>query len=250
MLIYRQVLNHPQHTEKGRANSLSRAHEDAVVAAQQSSRILNLLRQDDGIFQRCWLTIFQAYCASVLILHGIAQELTHHERGVSRFLEDLEQAQRCIDILKYCGETDTVAAKFYCQLQPYHDTLSSISTSPRSNGTANPSLQLQSVCAELFSLVRRPFGQNRDLTNATSFDGREIDPVHPSTTVRPLESCGPASFDWQAADISKRDGTISTLLKSLKPVRFLDGFTPHGWTDHTNVHTVHIKQQSEGREFG
>ena len=55
MLIYRQTPNEAQHLSDTEPESREQTHLDAVVAARQSARILNLLREEDGIFQRCWI---------------------------------------------------------------------------------------------------------------------------------------------------------------------------------------------------
>ncbi|KAK5995253.1 hypothetical protein PT974_03652 [Cladobotryum mycophilum] len=88
---------------------------EAVIAASTSSRILQLLYDEDSIFKRCWLVIFQAYTSCLVILHSIIQRQLHGFDN-STLQQDLEHAQVCLTILDYCGALDKVAASFHKQL--------------------------------------------------------------------------------------------------------------------------------------
>ncbi|KAF1348954.1 hypothetical protein BDV97DRAFT_399492 [Delphinella strobiligena] len=237
MLLYRQLLNtSPPPIDQGSHGLFYQIHTDAVTAAQQSSRILNLLRADNCVVQRCWISIYQSYCATLLILHGIAQKLM---QPISQdcYAEDLDQARRCLEVLDFCGEVDAVAAKFCNLLRPFYKALNSMAVSRASLATS-PDPRLQSLCAELFSLVRRPFGDFHPQGVLSNGNGSPDDPFCPAVMANPLAPAGTVAFGWQmltGADnygngSGSGSGSSSTLLGNLGPAKFLDG-VPHGWLD-------------------
>lgn len=234
ILIYRTVLNRPQQLIDEQPEKLRQIHNEAVTAAQQSSRIFNLLRQDNGIHQRCWLSIFQSYSASVMILYGIAEKLKTDSDGQGPLIaDDLEQARRCMNVLRFCGEVDEVAAKFANMLQPYHETLESISA-PTQYAQNNRDPRLKLVCTELFNLVRKPFGDNGfqttedDYTRKTTFS--------PDQSQTPPAAHNTKPFTWDNVDGFKREGKVHDLLSTLEPAKFLDSSRPHGWAEDALSH--------------
>ena len=230
MLIYRQILNRPQQSANNREKNLDQAHIEAITAAQQSSRILNLLRQDNGVHRRCWLSIFQSYCAGVLILHGIAQNLTRMSDQKSSIMDDLQEAGRCLDILSYCGEVDAVAAQFCALLRPYYDTLRSIAVASR--GPASTDGSLDTICAGIFDLVRRPFGQPGDHSTVVgSSIGRGPCPTSTSTVMPSMEISRA-----QPTHQGQTSGPPGISVIDLKPDNFLSESKPHGWIEHTKTH--------------
>lgn len=212
ILYYRQLLCKGFGLETmGQNNMLNEAHSDAVTAAQQSSRILNLLLTVGGVNQRCWVSIHQSYCASMLILHGIAERYVQGNIQPAAFVDDVSQAKRCLDILRYCAEVDAVAAKLVGILTPYYEYVHNMVASSTACGETP---QLRQVCTELFDLVRRPFGR---------FDAQEE-----MMGVSDDESVPP--FRWQAIPGGSGD-SINNLLSRLGPARWLDVSTPHGWNE-------------------
>lgn len=233
MLLYRQFLNQtPPPIDEGTHGLFFQIHTDAVTAAQQSSRILNLLRADNCVVQRCWISIYQSYCATLLILHGIAQKLMQ-PTSQDCYADDLDQARRCLEVLDFCGEVDAVAAKFCKLLRPFYKALNSMAVS-RASPAASPDSRLQSICAELFSLVRRPFGDFHPQGVLSNGNGSPDDPFCPAVMANPLAPAGTISFGWQmltgADNYGNGSGSSSTLLGNLGPAKFLDG-VPHGWLD-------------------
>lgn len=96
--------------------------EKGITAAKHSSRILGLLLSERGIFKRCWLVIFQAHTACVVILHSVAQKQLHGLPSPS-WMDDLKQARLCLDTLEYCGEIDPVALRFHIRLSSIYADL-------------------------------------------------------------------------------------------------------------------------------
>jgi len=222
IMIYRQILNSSKSFTEIKSADLERAHVDAIMAAQQSSRILHLLLEVGGVNQRCWISIYQSYSASVIILHGIAQDLTQpvEQRLLRR--EDLEQAERCMDILKYCAEADPVAGQLYGIIKPYYEMLNVVATTPRSS----PDLILQAVCADLFNLVRRPFRGLKDLTEPPSTFAEDNNPSR-----RPSHPLDSLTVDGDRA--STVDGGRFSKSPSYSQVTgFIDSARPHGWFRH------------------
>ncbi|KAK7996031.1 hypothetical protein PG991_015498 [Apiospora marii] len=104
--------------------------EEAVVAAATSARILALLLDDNGVFKRCWLIIFQSYTSCVILLHCVAQKQVHNF-VVQQWQEELMKAAHCLQVLEFCGTLDPVARQFHTELSAIHRLLDQ--TSPRAN---------------------------------------------------------------------------------------------------------------------
>ncbi|EAA32473.1 hypothetical protein GE21DRAFT_7520 [Neurospora crassa] len=93
-----------------------------LVAAKHSARLLALLHGERGIFQRCWLVIFQSHTSCVVILHSVAQKQVHGF-PVSSWAPDLKLAQLCLDTLEFCGRIDPVALRFHVRLSAIFKSL-------------------------------------------------------------------------------------------------------------------------------
>ncbi|KAK3351128.1 hypothetical protein B0H65DRAFT_108575 [Neurospora tetraspora] len=93
-----------------------------LIAAKHSARLLALLHGERGIFQRCWLVIFQAHTSCVVILHSVAQKQVHGF-PVSSWAPDLKLAQLCLDTLEFCGRIDPVALRFHVRLSAIFKSL-------------------------------------------------------------------------------------------------------------------------------
>jgi len=93
-----------------------------LIAPKHSARLLALLHGERGIFQRCWLVIFQAHTSCVVILHSVAQKQVHGF-PVSSWAGDLKLAQLCLDTLEFCGRIDPVALRFHVRLSAMFKSL-------------------------------------------------------------------------------------------------------------------------------
>ncbi|KAK0635982.1 hypothetical protein B0T17DRAFT_517803 [Bombardia bombarda] len=102
---------------------LHHAHQ-GIIAAKHSSRILGLLLKERGVFERCWLVIFQAHTSCVVLLHSVAQKQIHNFLP-SSWVDDLKQAQLCLDTLEFCGKVDPVAMRFHVKLSGIYSKLAS-----------------------------------------------------------------------------------------------------------------------------
>ncbi|KAK5656726.1 hypothetical protein OQA88_4274 [Cercophora sp. LCS_1] len=102
--------------------------EKGITAAKHSARILGLLLAEQGIFKRCWLVIFQSHTSCVAILHSVAQKQLH-KFPPSSWVEDLKQAQLCLDALEFCGTVDPVALRFHVRLSGIYRNLANASPS-------------------------------------------------------------------------------------------------------------------------
>ncbi|KAK3685246.1 hypothetical protein B0T22DRAFT_381754 [Podospora appendiculata] len=150
MLLYRRIASQFVCTEPGPVSNFNQSSEDTchgstvldlelhknvlahvhqgVVAARHSARILGLLLAEKGIFKRCWLVIFQAHTSCVVIMHSVAQKLLHNFPAAS-WINDLHQAQLCLDTLEFCGTIDPIAMRFHIRLSGIFDKL--VNCSPR-----------------------------------------------------------------------------------------------------------------------
>ncbi|KAH7123287.1 nitrate assimilation regulatory protein nirA [Dactylonectria estremocensis] len=98
---------------------------EAVLSAGTSARIIKLLLDDDSIFKRCWLVIFQAYTSGAILLHAAIQKMLHNFKPMS-WQEDMERVEDCLASLEYCGSLDRVAAKFHRRLGTLRDDISQL----------------------------------------------------------------------------------------------------------------------------
>jgi hypothetical protein len=132
MLLYRRVLS--QHFDS--TSDRSRLHEpvpdspvmlqalaDGRKVADMTSHTLRILQDENGIFKRCWLVIFQAFTSASLILYEAAQKQLHG-RPATLWTKDLDMAFAPLATLKFCAELDPVALKFHQVLQPFLDAMS------------------------------------------------------------------------------------------------------------------------------
>ncbi|KAM0810219.1 putative Transcription factor domain-containing protein [Seiridium cardinale] len=94
--------------------------EQAILAAKGTARILTLMLHDCGIFRRCWLVIFQAFTSCLIILHSAMQKVLHNW-SVTSWQDDLQKAELCLAVLKYCAAADPTAQRFYAELRDVYD---------------------------------------------------------------------------------------------------------------------------------
>lgn len=68
------------------------------------------------------LSRFQSFTSCIIILYGIAQKQLQDYSEMD-CQDDLIQAEKCLQVLSWCGQADPVARRFHDMLQPYYDTL-------------------------------------------------------------------------------------------------------------------------------
>lgn len=257
MLIYRQMLNQPEPVNDNELESLDRTHVDAVFAAQQSSRILGLLSEEGGIFHRCWICIFQAYSAGTLILHGVAVQIHQQQQQqeqqpqmstqiLSLHHNNMEQARICLEVLGFCSRIDSVARKFYSALGPCYDSLrrlvDMLSSSP--GQVTDLDAQLHPISLKLHELARRSFDQPQGQRPTMPLPSCKHSIIKEEgegggSSSREYAPCNPQDtglFGWQGLDEKKNSSIVNTLLNSVRPAQFLDGFMPYGWADDAGTH--------------
>ncbi|KXX73636.1 Nitrogen assimilation transcription factor nit-4 [Madurella mycetomatis] len=99
--------------------------EQGVRSAKDSARILGLLLSEEGVIRRCWIVIFQTHTACIVILHSVAQKQLHGFPP-SSWEDEMKQAQKCLDVLEFCGAFDPVALRFRVSLSRVYNTLKSL----------------------------------------------------------------------------------------------------------------------------
>ncbi|KAK1910317.1 hypothetical protein P3342_006592 [Pyrenophora teres f. teres] len=85
-----------------------RAIEEGYHAAQMNASVMNIMLQEGKVVQVCWLCIYTAYTAGVMIAHKATQKALH---GIS-IVDDVELLNKCVDVLEYCAQKDALAVKF------------------------------------------------------------------------------------------------------------------------------------------
>ncbi|KAI0099562.1 hypothetical protein F4776DRAFT_649935 [Hypoxylon sp. NC0597] len=207
----------------------------ALSAANSSARIVKLLLDENGVFKRCWLIIFQSYTSCVIILHAVSQKQAT-STDPSIWEEDLENAKLCLNALAYCGSLDPVASKFHDRLLSIYESLLNPLQSVANKATEEQSLeQVHQVASrqdlsctiqdrppsplprpkrsptqvsfDLLELLCRPFGDlsNRDMSKESLAYEDRYDPTryeHPQLIERmdwAFED--KAAFEWNQRDI-------------------------------------------------
>ncbi|KAI8930850.1 hypothetical protein NX059_011869 [Plenodomus lindquistii] len=130
VLLYRQLLVATAETQltDGAASHHNIAANDAriyrnecAIAAQQIARILDLIQFDGTLTRRCWIVIYWAFSAAVVLLFSATTKLVDGEpHGVDT---DLKYAKSCIDMLEPCRAFEPIAARFLDTLWPSYDAL-------------------------------------------------------------------------------------------------------------------------------
>ncbi|KAH6626618.1 hypothetical protein B0J18DRAFT_144583 [Chaetomium sp. MPI-SDFR-AT-0129] len=138
MLVYRRIAAHCvrlQRTGVGLAAASKEPTmlslvEQGITSARDTARIVSLLLEDQGVFRRCWIVIFQTHTACVVLLHSVAQR---QAQGFppSSWADDLKLARQCLDVLGFCGAVDPVALRFRVRLTGIYDSLLTSGHSPQ-----------------------------------------------------------------------------------------------------------------------
>ncbi|KAJ9656273.1 hypothetical protein H2198_005048 [Neophaeococcomyces mojaviensis] len=89
-------------------------HMRCVDAARSTIRIFVLLgfgTKDSGMNIRCWLSNFEIFTACAVLLYSIASHISLHKFDGSTLAEDLDRANRCIQMLSAAGRIDRSSMK-------------------------------------------------------------------------------------------------------------------------------------------
>ncbi|OJD34784.1 hmg box protein [Diplodia corticola] len=90
------------------------------IAAQQMTRMMQLISWSGAMTRRCWVMIYWAFQSSTVILFGIGQQMMDQRPPIE---EDFAYAKVCADILCACSKVEPVAAKYLAVIQPLYDAL-------------------------------------------------------------------------------------------------------------------------------
>ncbi|KAI9147209.1 Protein RTA1 [Paramyrothecium foliicola] len=118
---------------------------EVALAASTSARIIKLLFENNSIFKRCWLVIFQTYTTCTMLLHVAVQKQLHGFQQ-STWQAEKAYAEDCLSVLSFCGTRDRIAAQYHEKLTPifervFHRELnnSELSTTPEAIEVLNQS---------------------------------------------------------------------------------------------------------------
>ncbi|KAJ4373034.1 hypothetical protein N0V83_003325 [Neocucurbitaria cava] len=130
VLLYRQLLVAIAETQLADGSAYNpnfsttdarRYRNDCAVAAQQIARILGLIDFDGTLTKRCWLIIYWAFSAAVVLLSSATTKLADgHTDGVDA---DLKYAKACMDKLEPSRQFEPIAARYLDTLWPLYDSL-------------------------------------------------------------------------------------------------------------------------------
>ncbi|KAF2475563.1 uncharacterized protein BDR25DRAFT_213998 [Lindgomyces ingoldianus] len=105
-------------------DEVARYRNECAMAAQQMARILSLISFDGTFTRRCWLIIYWAFTACIVLLFAAATRLLDGQPdGVD---EDLTYAKGCLDMLEPCRNYEPVAERYLEILWPLYDSLRDI----------------------------------------------------------------------------------------------------------------------------
>ncbi|KAI1302600.1 hypothetical protein F5Y03DRAFT_361226 [Xylaria venustula] len=109
------ILRHPS------SDLLSKQGPNALIAANTSAKILKLMLDENSIFQRCWLIIFQSYTSCIIIMHSVLKNLI--SSWVPSHRDETKNARSCLETLAYCGLADPVASRFHKKAQAIYNSV-------------------------------------------------------------------------------------------------------------------------------
>ncbi|KAJ9663164.1 hypothetical protein H2198_000925 [Neophaeococcomyces mojaviensis] len=104
-------------------------HMRCVDAARSITRIFILLgfgTKDSGMNIRCWLSNFEIFTACAVLLYSIALRISLHRFDGVALAEDLERANRCVQMLNAAGRIDRVSEKLHDILVKMYQTLATL----------------------------------------------------------------------------------------------------------------------------
>ncbi|KAH8892635.1 hypothetical protein GQ53DRAFT_596221, partial [Thozetella sp. PMI_491] len=182
MLLYRRIasqffrftISDDRVLWKPMGDVITKYSKEAISAAEHTARILKLLMGDNGVFKRCWLVIFQAYTACLVLFHSVSQKLVHNI-PLTSFGDELEQSRNCLLVLAFCATADPVAQQFHERLSAFHDKIQDhISTNLRENSL--PENQALGYTASTIDLGQLPTPRegNRDGVNAPAPETSDV----------------------------------------------------------------------------
>lgn len=161
---------------------------ECAQAGQQMASILRTMRFDGTLCKRCWLLIYWAFSASIVLLFVATIRL------VDGFLEDVEayltSAKSCLEILEPCREFEPIAKRYLEIVSPLYTSLRDIHHRCRGKArtsismllqaepnTASPPVpinkeEVQPTLAILCGLITDPFGRLQGALG--NMEGRRI----------------------------------------------------------------------------
>ncbi|KAH7093709.1 hypothetical protein FB567DRAFT_610283 [Paraphoma chrysanthemicola] len=188
VLLYRQLLvatAETQLTDGASWNSnisvldANRYRDECAVAAQQMARILGLISFDGTLTKRCWLIIYWAFTAAIVLLFSATTKLLDGELEGAE--TDLNYAKRSMDMLEPCRSFEPIAARYLDTLWPLYDSLRDkhhrmigrSKTSIFALIQSDPALmspplavskeEMGPICEKLSELLTDPFGRKQSL---------------------------------------------------------------------------------------
>ncbi|KAF2683047.1 hypothetical protein K458DRAFT_49822 [Lentithecium fluviatile CBS 122367] len=193
ILLYRQLLVAAAETQltDGVAMAITLPPDDAQIyrnecamAGQQIARILQLISFDGTLTKRCWIIIYWAFTASIVLLFSATNKLMEGQPdGVE---QDLSYGKSCLDILEACRSFEPIAARYLDTLWPLYDSLREIhhrmvgraKTSIFSLLQADPNLlsppipiskaEMGPISEKLSVLLTDPFGRKQHIPGDNS----------------------------------------------------------------------------------
>ncbi|KAF2020225.1 hypothetical protein BU24DRAFT_135558 [Aaosphaeria arxii CBS 175.79] len=133
ILVYRQLLIATAETQltDGAAWNIDVSVEDAkryryecAMAGQQIARILSLISFDGTLTRRCWIIIYWAFNASIVLLFSATTKLLDGQPDGVEI--DLDYAKGCMDILESCRSFEPIASRYLDMVWPLYDSLRDI----------------------------------------------------------------------------------------------------------------------------
>ncbi|PVH97242.1 hypothetical protein DM02DRAFT_685570 [Periconia macrospinosa] len=182
ILLYRHLLvavaeKHLPWTLKLTVEDAQKYGNECAVAGQQIARILSLISFDGTLTKRCWLIIYWAFTASIVLLFSATAKLLDGQpEGVD---QDLAWGKACMDMLEPCRNFEPIAARYLETLWPLYDHLRAIhhrmmgraktsifsllQTDPNTLSPPIPvsRVEIGPISEKLLVLLRDPFGRKQ-----------------------------------------------------------------------------------------
>jgi hypothetical protein len=117
---------------------------EAIEAAVETTRLMEILLSEQAIYKRCWMIIYQSFSACAILLFHAAQK-NAHGCDASEYQHEMSKAEICLATLQFCASSDPIARGYYAMLSYYHDILKSMGSSQPQAQSMNGNLSGHSI---------------------------------------------------------------------------------------------------------
>ncbi|KAF2019938.1 hypothetical protein BU24DRAFT_129893 [Aaosphaeria arxii CBS 175.79] len=210
-LLHRRSMANPTSCSSPARHSTRTGVREGLMAAKMAARMLALMAQETYIGQFCWMCIYSSYTSGIIILHAAVQKILTGYHS-STWIADLTLANICVNVLAFCAEVDSVAARMRDIVKRYMEVITAavnagqLNADPGENNNEDEVVdylfsipdgdtRLHKAARDLLRLIQYPFGTALELIPQ---GGPRAPPVR-SELVNWMEAAVgiPQELDWE-----------------------------------------------------